>query len=135
MDADLVLEGGGVKGIGLVGAYAALTQAGYRVHRVAGTSAGAIVGALIAAGMTPIDLQRVMREIEYPRFEDEGFVDHFGLPGKALSLMFEKGIYEGNFLRNWLDGSSRTSGRARSATCGSRIRARRSRPNGRTSWW
>ena len=104
MDADLVLEGGGVKGIGLVGAYAALTQAGYRVHRVAGTSAGAIVGALIAAGMTPIDLQRVMREIEYPRFEDEGFVDHFGLPGKALSLMFEKGIYEGNFLRNWLDG-------------------------------
>jgi NTE family protein len=49
MDADLVLEGGGVKGIGLVGAYSALTDAGYAFHRIAGTSAGAIVGALIAA--------------------------------------------------------------------------------------
>jgi Predicted esterase of the alpha-beta hydrolase superfamily len=104
MDADLVLEGGGVKGIGLVGAYAALTEAGYEIHRIAGTSAGAIVGALIAAGMAPSELERVMREVQYRRFEDDGFVDHFGLPGKALSLMFEKGIYEGNYLRSWLDG-------------------------------
>jgi len=103
VDADLVLEGGGVKGIGLVGAYAALSEAGYRFHRIAGTSAGAIVGALIAAGMSPPELERVMSQIEYPRFEDEGFVDRFGLPGKALSLMFEKGVYEGKFLRNWLD--------------------------------
>ena len=35
MDADLVLEGGGVKGIGLVGAYASLTEAGYTFHRIA----------------------------------------------------------------------------------------------------
>ncbi len=49
MDADLVLEGGGVKGIGLVGAYSELSKAGYAFHRIAGTSAGAIVGALIAA--------------------------------------------------------------------------------------
>ena len=39
--ADLVLEGGGVKGIGLAGAVLALDQAGYRFQRVAGTSAGA----------------------------------------------------------------------------------------------
>ena len=43
MDADLVLEGGGVKGVGLVGAYSALSDAGYTFHRIAGTSAGAIV--------------------------------------------------------------------------------------------
>jgi predicted acylesterase/phospholipase RssA len=29
VNADLVLEGGGVKGIGLVGAYPALEEAGY----------------------------------------------------------------------------------------------------------
>jgi len=45
MDADLVLEGGGVKGIGLVGAYSALCDADYTFHRIAGSSAGAIVGA------------------------------------------------------------------------------------------
>ena len=42
-DADLVLEGGGVKGIGLVGAISVLEEHGYVFHRVAGTSAGAIV--------------------------------------------------------------------------------------------
>jgi NTE family protein len=103
MDADLVLEGGGVKGIGLVGAYAALTESGYTFHRVAGTSAGAIVGALIAADMQPGELEQVMREVQYGRFEDEGFVDRLGLPGKAMSLLFEKGIYEGEYLRTWLD--------------------------------
>ena len=37
MDADLVLEGGGVKGIGLAGAYSILKETGYTFHRVAGT--------------------------------------------------------------------------------------------------
>jgi NTE family protein len=103
MDADLVLEGGGVKGIGLVGAFAALTESDYTFHRIAGTSAGAIVGALIAAGIQPSELEQVMREVQYGRFEDEGFVDRLGLPGKAMSLLFEKGIYEGEYLRTWLD--------------------------------
>jgi NTE family protein len=104
MDADLVLEGGGVKGIGLVGAYTSLVEAGYRIHRIAGTSAGAIVGSLIAADMPPEELRRVMQEVEYGRFQDEGFLDHLGLVGKGLSLLFEKGIYEGNYLREWLEG-------------------------------
>jgi NTE family protein len=104
MDADLVLEGGGVKGIGLVGAYTSLTEAGYQIRRVAGTSAGAIVGALIAAGMPADELQRVMRQVDYGHFEDEGFLDHLGLVGKGLSLLFEKGIYEGSYLHTWLEG-------------------------------
>ena len=47
--ADLVLEGGGVKGIALVGAVTALDEAGYSFPRVAGSSAGAVVAALVAA--------------------------------------------------------------------------------------
>jgi NTE family protein len=47
--ADLVLEGGGVKGIGLVGAVITLSDAGITFPRVAGTSAGAIAAALVAA--------------------------------------------------------------------------------------
>lgn len=102
-DADLVLEGGGVKGIGLVGAYLTLLEAGYRIHRVAGTSAGAIVGALIAADMPPDLMFKTMREVDYGDFQDEGFLDHLGKVGKGLSILFEKGIYEGEFLRTWLD--------------------------------
>ena len=104
MDADLVLEGGGVKGIGLVGAYSALCDADYTFHRIAGSSAGAIVGALIAAGMEPEELETVMRTVDYGRFQDEGFIDHLGRVGKGLSVLFEKGIYEGRYLHVWLDG-------------------------------
>ncbi|HSA41138.1 MAG TPA: patatin-like phospholipase family protein, partial [Mycobacterium sp.] len=39
---DLVLSGGGVKGIALVGSVAALLDAGYSPHRISGTSAGAL---------------------------------------------------------------------------------------------
>ena len=47
--ADLVLSGGGVKGVGLVGAVVALLDAGYQPQRISGTSAGSIVGAVVAA--------------------------------------------------------------------------------------
>ena len=61
------------------------------------------MGALIAAGMPPEDLQRVMRSVDYGHFQDEGFVDHLGLVGKGISILFEKGIYEGRYLVEWLD--------------------------------
>jgi NTE family protein len=41
---DLVFEGGGVKGIGLAGAFSVLDTEGYTPNCVAGTSAGAIHG-------------------------------------------------------------------------------------------
>lgn len=102
MDADLVLEGGGVKGIGLVGAFTAMSEAGYEFHRVAGTSAGAIVGSLVAAGMSPRELEEVMRGVDYRSFRDEGLLDQLWLPGKGASLLIEGGIYEGNYLKEWL---------------------------------
>jgi NTE family protein len=102
-NADLVLEGGGVKGIGLVGAYTTLVHAGYRMHRIAGTSAGAIVGALIAADMPPDLMEKTMKELDYAAFEDESLLDRLGRIGKGASVFLEKGIYEGDYLRSWLD--------------------------------
>jgi NTE family protein len=87
-----------------------LCHAGYTFHRVAGASAGAIVGALIAADIKPDELETVMRTVDYGRFQDESFIDHLGLVGKGLSILFEKGIYEGRYLREWLDGVLTTLG-------------------------
>jgi len=101
---DIVLEGGGVKGIGLVGALEELDKAGYKHCRVAGTSAGAIVGALMAAGVSMERLTHIMQSLDYTRFRDEDWLDKFGVPGKTASFVFEKGIYEGKYLRNWLAG-------------------------------
>lgn len=47
---DAVFEGGGVKGIGLVGALSVIEKAGYQFENLAGTSAGAIVAGLLAVG-------------------------------------------------------------------------------------
>jgi NTE family protein len=58
---DLVCEGGGVKGVGLAGAFSVLEEHGFRPQNVAGTSAGAITAALIAAGYSPTRRRRSRR--------------------------------------------------------------------------
>lgn len=99
---DAVFEGGGVKGIGLAGAVAYTRKLGYEFQNVAGTSAGAIVAALVAAGYDSDGLRGVMDALDYNALKDKGFLDHFGIPGMALSVLFEKGIYEGRYFESWM---------------------------------
>ena len=102
LKADLVLEGGGVKGIALAGAVSVLKEAGYDFPRVAGTSAGAIVGALTAAGMTAPRMYEVMKATDYNRFRDTAWFDRIPVLGKALSVAFQEGIYEGEYFERFL---------------------------------
>lgn len=102
LKADLVLEGGGVKGIALVGAVAVLEEAGYTFPRIAGTSAGALVGVLLASGLGAARLHELILGTDFSAFADEGLLDRLGLPGKAASLLFEQGVYEGEALRRYL---------------------------------
>lgn len=46
----LVLEGGGAKGAYQIGAWKALKEAGVKIKGIAGTSVGALNGALICMG-------------------------------------------------------------------------------------
>jgi NTE family protein len=99
---DAVFEGGGVKGIGLVGAVAATEAQGFHFENVAGTSAGAIVAALIAAGCHAGELKRILDGLDYTQFKDRDLVDRIPLLGSLLSVGLEKGIYEGDFFEGWL---------------------------------
>ncbi|MEW6378532.1 MAG: patatin-like phospholipase family protein [bacterium] len=101
---DGVFEGGGVKGIGLVGAVTVMEEKGFQFENVAGTSAGAIVASLIAAGYTAGDLKKIVQGMDYRKFQDKGWLDKIPGLGPALSLGFEKGIYEGKFFESWLRG-------------------------------
>ena len=109
MRADLVLEGGGVKGIGLVGAVTALDAAGYCFPRVAGSSAGAIVASLVAAlqgAGEPVDrLAEIVRTVDYRRFRDPGGLGRLPVVGRALSLLAHDGLYEGRYLEDFLTGA------------------------------
>ena len=91
MFADLVLEGGGVKGIALVGAISVLEERGYEFRW-----AGAIVGSLVAANARTAELEEIMRGVEYRRFRD-GPRWRSLLLGKAVAVLFEQGIYEGQY--------------------------------------
>ena len=107
LGADLVLEGGGVKGIGLVGAVMELSTAGYAFPRVGGTSAGAIVAALVAAyqtkGVPLATLVDDLRELDYTKFMDKDFAErHFGVVGMAEALIAHQGFYSTNYLYQWL---------------------------------
>lgn len=100
--ADLVFEGGGVKGIGLAGAYSALCERGVGPKRVAGTSAGAITAALVAAGYSAEELDEILLEVPFARFKDTAWEDRIPIIGHPLSVLLQRGIYEGGFFREWM---------------------------------
>lgn len=103
--ADLVFEGGGVKGIGLAGAYRTLTDNGYRPQCVAGTSAGAIMAALVAAGYSGAELQDiVLNKMDFTKFEDQTFLDHLGAPGDILQFLISGGMHSGKYFLDWIRG-------------------------------
>jgi NTE family protein len=102
--ADLVFEGGGVKGIGLAGAYSALCERGVGPKRVAGTSAGAITAALVAAGYSAEELDEILLEVPFARFKDTAWEDRIPIVGHPLSVLLQRGIYEGGFFREWMRG-------------------------------
>jgi NTE family protein len=99
--ADLVLEGGGVKGIGLVGAVVRLMEEGYTFHRVAGTSAGSIAAALLAAGVDAAGLAEAMERLDYSKVPD---VTRPGIPiaNEALSLLTTGGAHSGDYVHGWI---------------------------------
>lgn len=104
---DLVLSGGGVKGVGLVGATVALMDAGYRPYRVSGTSAGSIVGAVVAAAaqtdtMTGAQVKDLALQLDYAKFLDPGPVERVPFVGPWLALLRGTGIYKGDYARDWV---------------------------------
>lgn len=104
---DLVCEGGGVKGLGLVGAIEALSHAGYSFGRFAGTSAGAIVAALAAAvqkhGEPMSTLTDLMKSIDYSKIPDPRWYarSRFGWP---LAVVLHQGFWKGDALHDLFAG-------------------------------
>ena len=100
--ADGVFEGGGVKGIAFVGALKAAEEE-YDIHEwvnVAGTSAGAIIAALLVAGFSPEELKERMNAVEYSRFAD------YGPGGRVIgglrNAFRTRGLVLGKYFREWL---------------------------------
>ena len=96
MKVDAVFEGGGVKGIGLIGAVCCFEDCGYELHRFAGTSAGSIIASLLAVGYTGKELKDIMLNYDYRNFLDKNKLKALSFLVKSTSLFKNKGIYSGN---------------------------------------
>jgi NTE family protein len=94
---DGVFEGGGVKGIALVGAAAVIEEAGYAFHNLAGTSAGAVVASLFAAGYTAAEVKAILMKIDFKKFMDTSFVGHIPLVGPEYEVLAHLGVYKGDY--------------------------------------
>jgi NTE family protein len=101
---DLVFEGGGVKGIGLGGAFAALEENGFQPNNVAGTSAGAITAALVAAGYSASELKDIVFNMPFSRFKDSGGMARIPFFGGPLNVLSDLGLYEGKYFHAWIAG-------------------------------
>jgi predicted acylesterase/phospholipase RssA len=114
-----VFEGGGVRGAALAGAYKAAVSSGINFGRVAGTSAGSIVAALISSGVTP---ELILSELEKKDFNDFmqptlpkdnafGSTSKWGWLSKPISgrlgdlidIWKNSGKYSSIEVHNWLD--------------------------------
>ena len=100
--ADAVFEGGGIKGIGLVGALKIFEKNGYEWKNLCGTSAGSIVAALIAVGYLAEEIKKLMLQLDYSKISDK---NHFSIPivSNTGNLIFKKGIFKGDYIKNWID--------------------------------
>lgn len=103
LKCDGVFEGGGVKGTGFVGAISAIENAGYEFENVVGTSAGAIVASLIAAGYKADELKREIFNLDFKMFKQKRFLSYFGYIGKFINVFNHFGIYSTDCFEEWIN--------------------------------
>lgn len=98
MEYDLVFEGGGAKGMVLVGALYEFTRRGHTCGRLMGTSAGAIAATLTAAGYTSEEMLAALAE------KDEAgepvFASFMGAPGNFPEKVVSQGAFS-HLLQNF----------------------------------
>jgi predicted acylesterase/phospholipase RssA len=123
----LVLSGGGARGIAHAGALLALDELGYEFPVVVGTSMGAIIGALYAAGYEPEQIRSILGDENWlarfaaepiligpertpqrpllnlglgPRRFHEGLVTGTGINLRLAELLFDAGVRAHNDFDN-----------------------------------
>jgi NTE family protein len=106
---NLAFKGGGVLGIAYAGAIKVLENNGLLapIEKVAGTSAGAITAALVCLNYTADEITGIVNATSFKSFEDKKDV---------LRIATRYGIYQGNTLLTWIEGTITQKGFSADAT-------------------
>lgn len=106
----LALSGGGARGIAHVGVLKWFEAHRIPVDAIAGTSIGGLIGGLYAMGMSPGDIQSMLREVDWDRMFSEG-PTHAELPfrrkedRRANQVNVEAGLKNGFSLPSGLNSA------------------------------
>lgn len=97
---NLVLEGGGTKGLAYCGALRVLDRRGIlgRLKRYAGSSAGAITATLLAVGYTPGEMETIIGATDFGAFVD----DKPGFLRDAYKVLNEWGMASGDYFHGFM---------------------------------
>ncbi|WP_409301626.1 patatin-like phospholipase family protein [Peribacillus sp. SCS-155] len=102
MIIDGVFSGGGIKGFALIGAIQVLEEKGFSFNRTAGTSAGSIIAAFIAAGYNGQEINQMLNDMDIGVLLDRRH-DWLPIPfAKWLLLYWKLGLYKGDALEKWV---------------------------------
>lgn len=96
---NLVMEGGGVRGLAYGGALEVLEQKKILQHidNVAGSSVGAIAGLVVSLGYNSHQIDSILQSLQVGEFNDGKF-----FYGKIRRIKKEYGMYKGNAIEEWL---------------------------------
>ncbi|MEY2828329.1 MAG: hypothetical protein RIQ33_187 [Bacteroidota bacterium] len=98
---NLVLEGGGIRGIAYVGAIDELQKNHTldSIKNIAGTSAGSIIAAMLSVGYTSNELITILSSIKFQKFND----NEFGFISGSKRMLDKYGWYKGNKFENFIE--------------------------------
>lgn len=102
MIIDGVFSGGGMKAIAFLGALQKIEENGFQFQRLAGTSAGALIAALVASGYRSNEIIDMLHTTEFEKFLD---VRKPMIPFpfiKWLRIYWKMGIYKGDAIEKWI---------------------------------
>lgn len=110
----LVLSGGGAKGLAHIGVLKKIEEAGLRIDYIGGTSMGAIIGGLYAAGYSANQLDSIFNAVDFDRliqdniprsaktFYEKNETDRYAitLPFEGFQIRLPSGISKGQNVYN-----------------------------------
>lgn len=101
MIENLVLEGGGVKGVAFCGAIRALEEKNLmkNIKNIIGSSAGAIIALAISIKLSSYEIEKIMKDIDFNKFLDK----RWGIINKLYHFISKYGIYKGDYFLHFIE--------------------------------
>jgi len=101
MIENLVLEGGGVKGVAFCGAIKALEEKDLmkNIKNIIGSSAGAIIALAISIKLSSQEIEKIMKDIDFNKFLDK----RWGIINKLYHFISKYGMYKGDYFLHFIE--------------------------------